>query len=87
MCLSLACDSSEIVEVIITKLGTVTASDTRMHLVLIILTLTFIQGHKDLNHENNKCLMISETVQAMRIKFAVKIVQLKVYKNYNLFSV
>ena len=58
----------------IIKLGTVTASDMRMHHMLIILTLTFIQGHTDLNHENNKCLIILETVQAMPIKFAVKIV-------------
>ena len=47
-----------------------------MHHVLIILT--FIQGHTDLKHENNKCLIISENVQAM-LKFAVKIGRLKVY--------
>jgi hypothetical protein len=75
----LARDSSEIINVIIIKLGTVTASDVRMHHVLIILILTFIQGHSDFNHENNKCLIISETMQAMPIKFAVKVVQLKVY--------
>ena len=51
---------------------TVTASVTRIY-VLIILTVTFIQGHTDLNHENNKWLIISETIQAMPIKFAVKI--------------
>ena len=79
VCLSLASDSSETVEVIIMKLSTVTASDMRMQHVLIIMTLTFSQGHTDLNHENNKCLIISETVQAMPITFAVKIVQLKVY--------
>ena len=50
-----------------------------MYHMLIILTLTFIQGHTDLNHENDKCLIISETIQAMPIKFAVKIVRLKVY--------
>ena len=44
--LSLASESSETVEV---KLGTVTASDMKMHLVLNIVTLTFIQGHTDLN--------------------------------------
>ena len=49
-----ASDSSETVEILIVKLGTVTASDVRMHHVLIILTLTFIQGHTDQNHENNK---------------------------------
>ena len=74
---SLASDSSETVEVnevIIVKLGTVTASDMRMHQVFIILTLTFIQGHTDLNHENNKCWIISEIIPAMLIKFAMKIV-------------
>ena len=35
--------------------------------MLIILTLTFIQGHTDINQENNKCQIISETVQAMRL--------------------
>ena len=49
------------------------------HVLLIILTLTFIQGHPDLNHEDNKGLIISESIQAMPIKFAVKIVGLKVY--------
>ena len=38
-------DSSETIEVIIIKLGTVTASDMRMHHVLSILTMTFVQGH------------------------------------------
>ena len=37
----------------------------RMHYVLIILALTFIQGHTDLNGETNKCSIILETVQAM----------------------
>ena len=46
--------------------------------MLLILTLTGIQGHTYLNHDNNKCLIISETIQAMPIKFAVKIVRLKV---------
>ena len=49
----------------------------RMHHVIIMLTLIFIQGHTDLNHENNKCLIILEMFQAIPIKFAVKIVQLK----------
>ena len=81
MCVSasLASDSSETVEVMIIKLGMLIASDMRMHHVLIILTLIFIQGHTDLNHENNKCSIISETFQAMPIKFAVQIFQLKVY--------
>ena len=72
MCLSLASDSSETVEVIIIKLGKVTASDMKMHHVLIILS--FIQGHTYLNHENNICSIISETVEAMPIMSAVKIV-------------
>ena len=57
----------------------VTASDMVMRHVLIILTLTFDQGYTDLNHENDICSIISETVQAISIKFVVKIVQLKVY--------
>ena len=50
-----------------------------IHHVLTILTLTFIQGHTDLDLENNKCLIISENIQAMLVKFTVKIVGLKVY--------
>ena len=57
----------ELIEVIITKLGTVTASDMGMHQLFIILTLTFIQGDTYLNHENNKCSIISETVQAHQV--------------------
>ena len=49
-----------------------------MHHVLIILTLTFIQGHIDLKHEHNTGSN-SEPVQTMPIKFAVKVVRLKVY--------
>ena len=55
VCVYFASDSSETVEVIIVKLGMVDASDMIMHHVLSILTLTFIQGHTDLNRENNKC--------------------------------
>ena len=62
VCVSLASDSSETIEVMIIKLGTVTASDMLLHHVLIILTLTFIQGNTDVNHENNKGLIISETI-------------------------
>ena len=76
---SLASDSSETVEVIIIKLGKVTALDMRMHHVFVILTLTFISGHTEFNCENKIVLIISETVQAMPIQFAVKIVRLKVY--------
>ena len=78
VCLSLTSGSSS--KVIISRLGTVTASDMKMHHVLMILTLTFIQGHTDLNHEKNNCSIISETCQAMPIKFAVRIVRL-VYTN------
>ena len=67
MCVSLANDSSETVEVTIVKLGMVTTSDMRKHHVIMILSLTFIQGHTDLNHENNKCLIILETIQAMQV--------------------
>ena len=49
-------------KVVIVKLGTVTAPDMRMHDAFIILTLTFIQGHIDLKHENSKCLIITETI-------------------------
>ena len=78
MCLSLASHSSETIKFII-KLGTVIATDMGMHHVLIIFNLTFIQGRIDLNHENNKCSIISEIVQGMPITFPVKIVRLKVY--------
>ena len=71
VCVSVASDSWKTVKVIIVKLSTVTASDLRMHHVLIILTLTCIQGHTDRNHEHNKCLIISETIEAMPITFAV----------------
>ena len=50
-----------------------------MHHMSIIVNLTFIQGHTDLDHENNKCSTIAETFEAIRIKFAVKIVRLKDY--------
>ena len=54
-------------------------SDVQMHHMLNILTFTFIQGHTDLSREDNKYLIISETILflAMPIKFAVKIVWLK----------
>ena len=66
MCLYLASDSSETIEVIIVKLGTVrTSSNVKMHHVLIIITFTFIQGRQaDFNHENNQCSIISETAHA-----------------------
>ena len=76
VCLFLASDHSETIEVIITKLCTVAASDMRMHHVFFLLTLTFIRGRTDLNHENNKCSIISENVQAMPITFAVRVARL-----------
>ena len=78
VCVSLASDSLETIEVTNIHLGMVTASDMVMHHVLIVLTLTFIQGHTDLNRENG-CLIISETIEAMAVKFALKLVRLKVY--------
>ena len=52
MCVSLASYSSELLKPsIIIKLGMVTASDMVMNHMLIILILTIIQGHTDLNHE------------------------------------
>ena len=42
-----------------------------MHHLFMMLNLTIIQGYNmDLNHENNNCSMILETVQAMQTKFA-----------------
>ena len=78
MCLSISSDSSGTIEVIIINRGTITVSEMLMHHVLIIWTWTFIQGHTYLNHGNNECVIISETDQAIPIKFAVTIVQLKV---------
>ena len=79
VCVSFASNSSKTVEVIIVKLGMATASDMGKYHMLIILTLTFIEGHTDPNKKNNKGLIISETIPAMPIKFAVKIVRLNVY--------
>ena len=50
----LANDSLETIAVLIITLCTMTASDMRMHHVLIILALTFIQGHTGHNNENIK---------------------------------
>ena len=83
VCLSLASDSSETVHAKIIKIGLTKLPRTWKCIICqlyCILTLTFIQGQTDLNHENTKCSIIPEkTVQAMAIKFAVKIVLLKVY--------
>ena len=59
LCVSLASNSSETVEVIIVKLGTVTASYMIMHHMLIILTLTFIRDHTNLNYYISKCFIIA----------------------------
>ena len=65
------------------QIGTVTASGTIMHKVLIIIIdldlPSFKVSHTHLNHENNKGSIISTTFRAMTIKCAVKIVRLKVY--------
>ena len=79
VCLCVASHISETCEAIAITFDTVTASVTRRHHVLIILTLTFIREQTDLNHESNKCSNISNTFQAMAITFAVKIVRLNVY--------
>ena len=81
VCESLTGDAPETIEVII--IGMVRTSDMVMHHVLIILSLTFIQGHTILNDDNNKCSIISENVQAIPIKFAVKIARLKGENNNN----
>ena len=48
-------------EVVIIKLGTVTASDARMHHVsLLFFTLISIQGHTNLHHESNTFSIISK---------------------------
>ena len=59
MCLSLASDSSETINVIIIKFGTVTTSDMRMLGVLIILTSTFLQGHTDLLYIKREAKLLS----------------------------
>ena len=53
VCLSVTSHISETSEAIAITFDTVTASVTRMYHVLIILTLTFIQNHTDINYENN----------------------------------
>ena len=78
VCVCLASHSSGPIEVIIIKLDTVTASDMTMHHVFHYIALTFIQGHTDLNHDNSKCPIISETVQAIPMRFAVKMLRVKV---------
>ena len=53
------------ITIILDTVTVVSVSVMRMHRVLIVMTLTFIQGHTELNHENKKCsIYFSETVQA-----------------------
>ena len=75
--LSVASHVSDTSEAIAIKVDTLTASCTGMHHMLSILTLTFIQDHAALNHENKKYSIISEPIQVMPITFSVKIVRLK----------
>ena len=80
VCLSFANHiSKEPNETMAMTFDTMTASVTRMHYVLTILTLTFIQGRTDLTRESNKYSIISETVQAMPTKLVLEIVRRKVY--------
>ena len=69
---------SETSEVNALTFDKVTTWVTGMHPVLTILTLTFAKGHTYLNHENDKCSIISKSVQEIPIHFAVKIVRRKV---------
>ena len=69
VCLRFASQILENIEAIAIKFDTMTASVMKMYYISIILTLTFTQGHTRLNHENNKCSIISNTAQAMPIKF------------------
>ena len=71
VCPSKAIPRKLLKSVIIIKFGTVTATDMIMHHVLIISTLTFIQGH---TYIILKYSIISESSQAMPIMSAVKIV-------------
>ena len=52
-----------------------------MHHVIIILTVTFIQGPTDINHE--MFYYFRNLFQTMPIKFTVKIIRLKVYIIYS----
>ena len=78
VCVSVAGYSSESVEVIIRTLGMVTATDMRMQHVLIV-TLIFIHRHTYLYHESNYRSYLLETLQALSITFAVKMIGPNVY--------
>ena len=73
-------------EVITIKFDTVTASFTRMHHMLTILTLTLIHGHTDLNHENNEGWNILETVQASHVFWPKVYIILSQFDDLNLHS-
>ena len=68
LCLSLTSESSESNEVIITWRDDCLRHEDVSRVDHLDL------DHTDRNRENNKCSIISETLLAMRIKFAVKIV-------------
>ena len=79
---SQAIPRKRLMKVIIIKIGTVTISDMGMHnllTIIIILTLTFIQGRTYLNNVTVNIRLFQKRFQAMPIKFALKIVRLKVY--------
>ena len=66
VCVCVVCPSQAIpLKLLMSSSNTVTVSVTRMHDVLIILALTFIQGWTDRNHDFFFKSIISETIQAM----------------------
>ena len=81
VCLSSASHISETNTVIAVKFDFVTVSVRECITYQFGFILTFTQGHTHLNNENNKfyCSIISGTIQEMPIRFAVKIVRLRVY--------
>ena len=70
VCMYVTSHISETSEEISIKFDKVTASVTRMHHILSIFTLTFIQD-TDLNHESITWLILLETFHGKPIKFAV----------------
>ena len=55
------------VEVIIIKLGMVTAAGMVMHHVLIVLMLTFIQGDTDLNYQSDNLALRSRSQLRLKL--------------------
>ena len=84
VCPSVASRISETSELIAIEFHTVTASVTRMLHMLIVLTLTFIQGHIIMKIID---LIISETVQAILMKFTLNIFSQKVCIIFSQFDV